>query len=443
MASIQKTGNSYKITVSNGYDVNHKQIRETITFEPEGNLTPKQSKKALDKFVYEFEEQVKNGKYHRGNKITLKAFSELWLKEYAKENLEADTYYGYVQNINFQILPVLGHLKLSEITPLKLQGFYNSLSSEENVRHDGKTGPYAPGTIKKVHGVLSIILSTAVTWQLIDSNPCQKVSPTSRSQLKKIRQNTSGNIKYFTPEQTDLFLDAMNAPFVSTHRSHDRTDDTGKKYHVPDYTQINNTPTQLKIFFILALFGGFRRSELIALTWDDIDFEGNSISITKATIYADHKLITKSTKNDCSTRTVCMSAGIIKVLKHYKAEQNRQRLAIGDQWENGDFLFTQWNGKQMNPATPYHTFKKIIRRYNDSAGKDAPRLPEIPLHGLRHTSATLMIAQKIDVRTVSGRLGHSQTSTTMNIYAHNLKKRDEDAADSFNCFLPNLKINTK
>ena len=76
-------------------------------------------------------------------------------------------------------------------------------------------------------------------------------------------------------------------------------------------------------------------------------------------------------------------------------------------------------------------FKKIIKNYNKTVTEESSKkLPDIPLHGLRHTSATLLISQNIDVRTVSSRLGHAQTSTTMNIYAHSLKKMDEVAADT-------------
>ena len=79
----------------------------------------------------------------------------------------------------------------------------------------------------------------------------------------------------------------------------------------------------------------------------------------------------------------------------------------------------------MNLSTPYHTFKGIINKYNATVEDETKKLPNIPLHGLRHTSATLLISENVDVRTVSARLGHAQTSTTMNIYAHSLKKSDE------------------
>lgn len=119
----------------------------------------------------------------------------------------------------------------------------------------------------------------------------------------------------------------------------------------------------------------------------------------------------------------------MELLKTYKLEQNKYRLSIGSQWIGENFLFIQWNGKQMDLSTPYHAFKKIIRNYNQTV-TESKKFPDIPLHGLRHTSATLLISQNIDVHTVSSRLGHAQTSTTMNIYAHSLKKMDEVAADT-------------
>lgn len=82
----------------------------------------------------------------------------------------------------------------------------------------------------------------------------------------------------------------------------------------------------------------------------------------------------------------------------------------------------------MHPDTPYKTFKRIIKRYNSTVENESDKLPDIPLHGLRHTSATLLISQNVDVKTVSNRLGHAQTSTTMDIYSHALQKMDEQAA---------------
>jgi hypothetical protein len=127
MATVQKRGNSYKIAVSNGFDIKGHRLREITTFTPDPTMTQKQQQKALEKFIYEFEEKVKNGNYLKGEKITLMDFSEKWMKEYCLPNLSFTTYNSYQQYMDQKILPALGHLKLSKLQPMHLQSFYNNL----------------------------------------------------------------------------------------------------------------------------------------------------------------------------------------------------------------------------------------------------------------------------------------------------------------------------
>lgn len=124
---------------------------------------------------------------------------------------------------------------------------------------------------------------------------------------------------------------------------------------------------------------------------------------------------------------MALPANTINLIRKYKVEQQRYRLSLGTYWKGDNHLFIQDDGKQMDISTPNKVFKKVIRIYNET---HEDKLPEITLHGLRHTSATLLIAQNVDVKTVSNRLGHSETSTTMDIYAHALQKQDELAAES-------------
>lgn len=119
----------------------------------------------------------------------------------------------------------------------------------------------------------------------------------------------------------------------------------------------------------------------------------------------------------------------MEVAREYHKEQLQYRLAIGSQWEGANFIFIQASGKQLYPDTPSKVFSKLIRRHNSNTTDESQKLPEIPLHGLRHTSATLLISQSVDIKIVQNRLGHSQASTTMDIYSHALQKMDEKAAD--------------
>ena len=421
MASIRKRGNSYQITVSNGRDSKGKQIIETATFTPDPNMTEKQQQKALDTFAFEFEQKVKNGKILVGDKLTLEEYSKRWLEEYAKINLTQVSYRNYCDILKLRIIPALGHIKLTSLKPLHLQSFYNNLL-EDGVRLDGKQGGYSSATIKKDHVVLSSMLSTAVQWQLIESNPCDRVS------IPKTKK-TSDNIKYFTFEQAQTFLNALNMSYPATYKAHKRKGSLNKEYNVAEYTEHRKVPLQFKVFYHIALFGGLRRGEIVALTWDDVDFDTNTISINKSSSHVDKQVITKEPKTASSIRTIKLPDFVIQLIKEWKTEQNRYRLSIGDQWNGSRYIFIQTDGRQMYPSTPTATFTKILKQYNNTVENEKDKLPLITLHGLRHTSATLLIAENIDVKTVSSRLGHSQTSTTMDIYAHALEQMDEKASN--------------
>ena len=220
------------------------------------------------------------------------------------------------------LVPAIGHLKLSKIQPLHLQSYYNNLL-EDGIRKDGKEGGYSAATIKKCHAVISSILTTAVQWQIIETNPCERVSPPKD-------KKGNDNVKHFTLEQAEIFLNALEMSYTATYKAHDRIDDTGKKYHVPEYTEARSIPTQFKVFFNLALFGGLRRGELIALTWDDIDFKNNTVSVTKSTGYVKNAMITKAPKNKTSIRTIRVPGSVIVMLKKYLKEQQELTISLGD-----------------------------------------------------------------------------------------------------------------
>ena len=210
---------------------------------------------------------------------------------------------------------------------------------------------------------------------------------------------------------------------------HKRIDDTGKEYTVGSYESQRYIPEQLRVLFILAIYAGLRKGELLALEWKDIDFDNDTITVSKSVSVVAGQQITKAPKTKNSFRSVTIPHFITQRLREMKAERTRYRLSLGDYWQGASWVFIQDNGKQMSYSTPYSAFEDTISRYN-ATHREAEQLPAIPFHGLRHTSATLLIASKQDVRTVSSRLGHAQASTTMNIYAHQLKESDKRAADA-------------
>lgn len=418
IASIRKRGNTYQITVSNGRRIDGSQIIETATFTPDPARTERQNQKALEIFALKFEDQVKSGKYLDGEKITFQAFSERYLEEYAVNHLEKNTLAQYRALLDHHILPVIGHLKLAKIQPRNLNSLYNQLLKE---RKDGKPGGYSARTIRHVHNTISAIYTVALRWNVVMDNPCERVEPPRNTAKEE-------QVKHFTLEQATAFLEAINKPFAVPISAHDRVDDTGKPYHVDAYTEERTVSTQFRLFFNLALFCGMRRGELIALEWSDLDFAASTVSVTKSSSAVDGQIITKAPKTAAGVRVISVPASVMAMVKQYRKEWIEYRLSLGSAWEGANHVFIQWNGRQMYPSTPYNMFKKILRWYNADHPTDP--LPDIPLHGLRHTSATLLISQHVDVRTVSGRLGHAQTSTTTDIYSHFLKKADTAAADT-------------
>ena len=419
MPTIRERNGSYQIDVYLGRDIYGKKIRESITYTPDPALTPKKREKAVEDFAREFEAKLRNGVAMDGRKTTLKEFSDRWLKEYAAQKLEAGTVEKYQDELD-KVMPTLGHMKLTELRPANINSFLVSLT-KDGARKDGKPGGYAKGSIAKTSAVLSSVLRTAVDWELIDRNPMDKV----RLQAEPVAEK----LKFFTPEQASAFLEYIEQPYTITTKGHKRTDDTGKEYTVGDYQITKEVPEQLRVLFNLALFSGLRKGELLALTWADINFDTDQIHVTKSVSVVNGQPVYKAPKTRNSVRSVSIPAFLSVRLRALKAAQTRYRLSVGDFWQGEDWVFTQENGKMMNYSTPYHAMQDIITRHNADK-PECEQLPQIPFHGLRHTSATLLIASKQDVRTVSSRLGHAQASTTMNIYAHALKETDRKAANA-------------
>lgn len=431
MASINvyhgKKGDSYQITVYNGYDSNGKQIKETITYKPDPNKTKLQQKKEVEAYAIEFEEKVQNGRYCSGDKIKFKDFVEKWKKDYAEDHYSASTMYSYTNHLNAIIIPNLGNYKMTKITPLVLQTFYNELAKDGS-RVDGKKGSYSRGTISKYHKIIASIMKRALYWQVIESNPCERVEiPMVESKSKQ---------KYFNVEQANLFLEMLENPLATQYATYY---ERYNKWYTKEYTsKIHNKRYVLmyKTLFRLALFSGARIGELSALTWEDIDFDENAISINKAVAYGKQGMYIKTPKTETSNRIVVIPQDEINLLRQLRVEQRKDILRLGTYWKgknrkeelDKNYVFTQIDGSLMAKSSANRVFQRMIENYNQIVSEEK-QIPVISIHGLRHTSATLLIANNVDVKTVSERLGHKQIGTTLNIYTHALKERDENASN--------------
>ena len=293
MASIRERNGSYQITVSTGRDIYGKKLRETATFTPDPSLTPKKREKAVKDFAEEFERKVRNGKVLDGRKTTLKEYSDRWFGEYAPQELQPGTIEKYQAEME-KVLPELGHLKLDELKPSTLKSFFIAMT-KDGARKDGKTGGYSKRTIAKTRNVLSSILRTATEDELIDHNPLDKV---------RVRaEDTAETLKFFTPDQAATFLEYIEKPYTVKSKGHKRIDDTGKEYTVGDYERTLEIPEQLRVLFNLAIYGGLRKGELLALEWSDIDFDAEDHRKRRRNIF--HYLQSACICNDSVRSLLC------------------------------------------------------------------------------------------------------------------------------------------
>lgn len=426
MACIrQKKNGSYKIIISCGYDPAGKKLTKTITFTPEtytktGKLKAEKTiEREVNEFAADFEKKVLTGEYTAGYTMTLAVYAEKYLEEYARENQAPRTFQSTEKTLS-AFVANFGYMTLETLNPLFLQGYFNDMAK---IQSQTGSGTLSHGTIKRRAAVLSAALSQAVRWNLLKENPMNRV------QIKSREAGSSPQaLKCFTQEQAETFLQVLESSLIYSYASRSRTDCSGNVYQVSEYQSARTTSLQLRFFFYLAMFTGCRRGELLALKWSDLDFNAGSVSISKSMCQIKGETIIKSTKTN-SNRLISIPQVVVAVGRQWKKAQAEYRLAMGSQWADEGNVFTRWNGQYMGLDTPYQAFHRIIEHYDATRQPGAPELPLIPLHGLRHTAATLLIANGVDVRTVSGRLGHANTSTTLNIYAHTLEEFDRKASD--------------
>ena len=437
MASVRKRGNSYQITVSNGRRADGTQIIETATFTPEPGMTPKQTEKALEQFKIEFEREVKSGQNVKGRRMTLKQLSEIFLEDNRpvgdpeEDAISITTWASYKNSLTLRIIPRMGHMKINSIVPKTLKDYCRELR-QDGARSDGKPGGLSESTIARDCSIISSLLSYAVGEGLLTINPL--IYAGKQSKGRKARKEYK--VDYFTIEQTQRFLWALDNPIPIRHRAHGQVDDTGKAYHVREYVQLWKLSLKWRAYFYLALFVGDRRGENIALTWEDINLETGEVRIDKSTAYVEREIFQKGTKT-YKSRTIVPPV-VTGILKQWKSEQKQMSLELGSYWRgyrgkefDKNFVFIQNNGKQMHPSSPYHQFKRIIRIYNENVAEDEASMipPGATQHDLRHTAASILIANNMDPRSVAGILGHANAATTLNIYSYFFETKNKEAAD--------------
>ncbi len=419
----RKKGIAYRIRASVGYDINGKQISKAMYWTPEPGMTEKQIQKELTRIAVDFERQVENGETFENIKFA--EVAEKWL-EYVKANLSPKYHIESERKLKV-INPEIGHIPLKKLKKAHIQALYKKLEETPRIvkTKDGQTiEKYkSPETIRHYHRLVSAILTKAVQWDFIDSNPClgKKIDLPKRERYKP---------RYLQDDEVIQFVGLLE-----------------------------DAPVEYKTFLSLLIYTGMRNAECMGLEWQDIDFQNSMINIARTSQYLPKKgIITKDCKNTSSERALKVVPEVITLLKQYKAWQAEERLKKGEYWKANpnnskekhcdswntckskkdkkspycpkhetckeyksiDRLFTQWNGVPMYPHSPYQFLKKFIAKHN---------LPDFNIHSLRHTNISLLIMQGVPLPTVAKLAGHADTATTARIYSHSIKTAEQLAVE--------------
>ncbi|HWQ73282.1 MAG TPA: site-specific integrase [Desulfitobacteriaceae bacterium] len=396
MASVKSLDNGkFKVTISAGFDGNgnRKRIYETI----EAKSGP-----AAQKRANALEAEVRKGEYIEPSKLTFAEYIAEWDRD-AQRKLSPKTYFRYNELLKGRIIPHLGNVKLEKLNPVLIESFYNEIrkpQKREKTEKDGTkkvtTYTLSETTLRHYHRLISTIMQTAFKKGIIKENPCSRVDA-PRAKKKEL--------PIYNEEQISTLIAALEGAEL-----------------------------KFKTCVHIALAGGLRLGEITGLEWPDVDFNNHTITIRRTSQYLPGRdLITKDPKNETSKRTIVLPSQVMDLINQLEHSQKILQLKLGNKWQGRDFknekgsqkektpgrLFTQADGSTMYPHTPSKWFHKFLEKNN---------LPPLPFHGLRHTSASYLIAAGQDVVTVAKRLGHSNSNTTLAIYAHSFKKRDEETA---------------
>lgn len=452
MATIEKRGNSYRIRASGGYTVNGKQVRQSITWRPEPGMSATKIERELIRQAALLDEKVRIG-IIQDSRIKFAAFAEKYMTDYGALYLKPKTYATYAENL-LKINAALGHIRLCDLRVTHINSFYSNLQ-ETGVR-DRVTATCTTDLASRIDqrwksaSQFSAVagVSRSTVRAAINKAPVSKVSAEKISKALGLSPST---IFAFQADQTPL----APASILSYHRTLNSVLSKAVKWgflqtnpaesaerpalgwHEAPYLEeadarrllelLRVEPIRWRALLTFDLLSGLRRGEVLGLRWCDVDFNACSIIVRQTSNYLPGKgIYVGSTKTDTSVRPLRLSKAAMAMLLEYKRWQDAQRDSLGDAWEDRDGrVFTTDSGAPVFPDSVTKWMSSFVKRSG---------LPKVTVHSLRHTYATLMIADGVPLVVVSQQMGHKQTSTTENIYAHAIASAQAKAAQTFDRF---------
>ena len=377
---IKRYKNSYTIVLTLG--------RDPSTGKPKQQwVSVKGTKKEAERRLSDLLHQLDTGTFMKPGKTTLGEFLERWLKDYAWPNLAPRTAEGYETIVRRHLIPHLGNISITQLKPEHLQKYYSAMLSSGRC---GSSCGLSAQTVRHHHTALHKALQTAVEWGLLSRNIADAISA---PRAERPEMQTWGE------EEVTRFLEAAK-------------------------------PTPYYAIFYTALFTGMRRSELLALRWQDVNFMLSQVYVSRSLHQLrDGKFIFRSPKTAKGRRMVALPPSAILVLSaHYEKQKLERALLGGKPLTADDLVFSTLEGKPLRPNT-------VTRAWTIIAARAGLRV--IRLHDARHTHASLMLKQGIHPKIVQERLGHSTIAITLDTYSHVSPGLQEAAAKRFDeVFLP-------
>ena len=336
-------------------------------------------KSVLGKTQAEVKEKLKKALVEAGQidftksgKYTVGTWMDEWFENVAKIKVRPSshqTYRGYIDN---HIKPNIGNIPLEKLTTMDLQKLYRTLLTKGRVdRIEAENQPrgLSAKTVRNINQVISSALDLAVAQKIIPSNP------TDACELPKVEHREMQTIP---EEQLQAFLAEARA-------------------------------TGVYEMYYIELATGLRRGELLGLKWQDIDWKNGIIKVRRQIARMDGQIVEAPLKTKNSYRTVTISPQSIEVLKQQRAKTHDQ------------YVFPSPNGGPISPDSVNNMLKRVLAR----AG-----IPKVRFHDLRHTFATIALQNGVDIKTVSGMLGHFSAGFTLDTYAHVTTAAQKEAAQT-------------
>lgn len=331
-----------------------------------------------------------NGTHIEASRLLVDDFlRNQWLPT-IRPTIRATTYLSYVGHIENHLSPAFGRIQLQQLSPAHINGLYSKLLTEsrqsralpENRKEDEQLEPLSSATVRRIHATLHRALKDAVRWNLIGRNPADAADPPRAVGCAGARVNAWS--------VTEL------KKFLASERE-----------------------SRFYPLWLLLLTTGMRRGEAMGLRWQDVDLEASTIAIRQTRVQLNYEAVVSTPKTQKGRRLVALDPVTTAVLKDLWERRKKEFSGLGKDLQTSDIVFTDKPGVPLHPWRASQQFRMATKR----AG-----VPEIRLHDLRHTHASLALAAGVHPKVVSERLGHANIGITLDTYSHCLPALSEEAA---------------